>query len=108
MFSFEKLLLGINHAAGTMLPALLLVVAERCVWESIFVPGGLARTVTSIEQRILAEMRASGPHSPQQPEPKVSGLDCGKCGAQYRLPESAIHRRCGLNDCDGRLHSSGR
>lgn len=108
MLSYDKLVQGIDQASGTMLPALFVVVAERCVRESCFASGSMARAAANIEQRISAESSGSGPHSTQQTEPKIIGLTCGKCGAQYQLSESAIHRRCGLNGCDGRLHFIGR
>lgn len=108
MLSYDKLAHGIDQASGTMLPALFVVVAERCAREGCFVADGMARIVANIEQRISSENCGSGPHGTQQTKPKIIGLTCGKCGARYQLFESTIHRRCGLNGCDGYLHFIGQ
>lgn len=48
---YEELVKEINNQGITKLPALLVVVVERCIHEKVFVEGGLERTVRKVIER---------------------------------------------------------
>jgi hypothetical protein len=40
----------------------------------------------------------------QQSKPEITLLTCGKCCGEFLLPDTMIHHRCVLVNCDGILH----
>lgn len=102
MITYGDIVKIIKKSASTQLVALFCVIVEGCVRRSCFQPGGMNRTIAKIENRIAKEKDKDVPN----PEVglKIVELTCSKCFSSYTLDANCIHRTCGLNGCDGKLH----
>ena len=105
MLSYEKIVSEIENCKGTQLLGFFNAAVGTAIRNKIFTPGGAAKFVDYIEQRILKES-GSGQNVQQHAQPKIITLQCGKCFSRFTLSENSIHRRCGLNGCDGVLHKT--
>ena len=104
MLSFETVVSEIENRKGTQSLGFFNAAVRTAILNGIFVPGGAAKTVENIEQRILKEKSGSGQNVQQHSKAKIITLHCGKCNSRFTLSDSDIHRRCGLNGCEGVLH----
>lgn len=105
MRTYEDVVKIIKGCPLTQLASLLIVIAEECVRKGCFKSGGASRTVARVENRIALEKNESEPNP--EVKLKIVQLTCGRCHSSFTLDTNYIHRTCGLNDCNGKLHRLG-
>ena len=100
--TYKEIVKAIEKSPTTQLVALFCDVTGECVNRGCFKPGGMTKAVARIENRIAEEEGKAAPNPEVISE--VMKLTCRKCGAIFTLDGNYIHRRCGLNGCEGKLH----
>lgn len=107
MMDYNRLKKCLEKCPNTWLPALFLVLLNRCLHVRVFVD--IVKVVSSANEHILKEKleatKQSGKAPKKQSKPEMIILTCGRCNHRFKLESEHIHRRCGLNNCPGTLHN---
>ncbi|MFX0136533.1 MAG: hypothetical protein ACFFDN_23035 [Candidatus Hodarchaeota archaeon] len=81
---YEDLVKEIKSQGITKLPALLIVVAEQCVAEKVFQPGGMERVISRIASQPSVKANAQEQSCKVHELYYEKTLKCRKCGKTIR------------------------